>query len=189
MSIYGSTWSVDADDHTDTCQLWQLAPPGLPILGPLRYDNDGTVHYIDRNRSCTCLCGPVVYQGSHVLPADTDRRAGTFGFAEIPGHITRDGRDDGPEDDDRPWPWLRVTMRAEGAPDCQDVVLDRGQAETLRDYLIDWLQRTEAEHPATCSCTHFSDTGGFRIGDLCCPVHGVDGAKPLDGPWDIEVTA
>jgi hypothetical protein len=38
--------------------------------------------------------------------------------------------------------------------------------------------------PAACICKHFRDTGGVRVGDLCCPVHGVDGPEPTDGPWD-----
>ena len=36
-----------------------------------------------------------------------------------------------------------------------------------------------------CICVRFSDTGGYRIGDLCCPVHGVSGTEPLDGPWGV----
>jgi hypothetical protein len=34
-----------------------------------------------------------------------------------------------------------------------------------------------------CICTRFADTGGFRIADLACPVHGVDGTDPGDGMW------
>lgn len=41
----------------------------------------------------------------------------------------------------------------------------------------------EREAPV-CICPHFSDTGGFRIADLCCPVHGVGGTEPGDGYWD-----
>ena len=32
----------------------------------------------------------------------------------------------------------------------------------------------------------FGDTGGFRIADLCCPVHGIGGTDPGDGPWERE---
>ena len=35
-----------------------------------------------------------------------------------------------------------------------------------------------------CNCPRFSDTGGFRIADLTCPVHGVSGTDPGDGYWD-----
>jgi hypothetical protein len=36
-----------------------------------------------------------------------------------------------------------------------------------------------------CICVRFSDTGGFRVGDPCCPVHGASGTEPLDGPWEV----
>jgi hypothetical protein len=35
-----------------------------------------------------------------------------------------------------------------------------------------------------CTCPRFKDTNGYRIGDLTCPVHGVSGPRPLDGPWE-----
>lgn len=35
-------------------------------------------------------------------------------------------------------------------------------------------------------CPRFGDTGGFRIADLTCPVHGVNGTDPGDGPWSTE---
>lgn len=38
--------------------------------------------------------------------------------------------------------------------------------------------------PPRCICMRFSDTGGFRIADLCCPVHGAGGTEPGDGYWD-----
>ena len=41
--------------------------------------------------------------------------------------------------------------------------------------------------PEGCICTMFSDTEGFRIADLCCPVHGVSGTDPGDGYWEREV--
>ena len=40
--------------------------------------------------------------------------------------------------------------------------------------------------PDGCICTEFKDTGGFRIADLTCPVHGVNGTNPGDGYWDKE---
>lgn len=49
-----------------------------------------------------------------------------------------------------------------------------------------WLLRSPdapVAEPA-CICVRFRDTGGFRVGDLTCPVHGVEGTEPLDGPWD-----
>ena len=38
--------------------------------------------------------------------------------------------------------------------------------------------------PPRCICVRFTDTGGFRIADLCCPVHGVGGTNPGDGYWE-----
>ena len=49
----------------------------------------------------------------------------------------------------------------------------RGIADEARD-----AATTEA---ARCTCPRFSDTGGFRIADLCCPVHGTAGTDPGDG--------
>jgi hypothetical protein len=43
----------------------------------------------------------------------------------------------------------------------------------------------EASAPA-CICPRFRDTGGLRIADLACPVHGVGGTDPGDGPWEVE---
>lgn len=142
MSIYSSTLSFDGREHADNCTRW--APP-LDMTDPsgtLRYDNDGSTWYLADFIACSCLCGPIVYRGSHILPAVDDKRGGSFSLAEIPGFITRDGRDDGPEDDGSAWPYLRVTMRANDADDCQDVVLDRAQYIELRDYLTWLVDRT-----------------------------------------------
>jgi hypothetical protein len=42
------------------------------------------------------------------------------------------------------------------------------------------------EQEPNCICPHFTDTGGFRIADLTCPVHGPGGTTPGDGPWAAE---
>lgn len=52
---------------------------------------------------------PIVYRGSRRLPSPADHRAGCVETAHIPGHVTRDGRDDGPEDG-RVWPFLRLAV-------------------------------------------------------------------------------
>jgi hypothetical protein len=44
----------------------------------------------------------------------------------------------------------------------------------------------KASAPKACICPRFPDTGGCRVGDLTCPVHGVNGTEPLDGPWEAE---
>lgn len=147
MSIYGSTWDTDADDHEQDCARWvECDCPDSPVAhSRWMGGNDGRHWRYDGDRPCSCLCGPIIYQGSHVLPSNEDRRGGSLGFGEIAGDITRDGRDDGPEDEDQPWPYLRVTMRADGADDCQDVVLDVEQARSLGEYLLDFARRVDGD--------------------------------------------
>ncbi|MEW1565759.1 hypothetical protein AB0454_22570 [Streptomyces sp. NPDC093509] len=80
---------------------------------------------------------PYLYQGSHVLPSSADPRGDGWAVqvAQIPSHITRDGRDDQPEDG-APWPWLRLSVRSD------DVVLDRAQVAELHAALGVWLKQT-----------------------------------------------
>ncbi|MET8978535.1 hypothetical protein ABZX85_23245 [Streptomyces sp. NPDC004539] len=79
---------------------------------------------------------PHRYQGSHILPSGDDPREGDVQLAEIPSHITRDGRDDQPEDD-APWPWLRLSI------DDADVILDPATARYLAEQLTDWADRAD----------------------------------------------
>jgi hypothetical protein len=143
VSLYGDGWGTDADDHADTCARWvECACPDPLAHSRGRIGEECHWLYFGAG-TCSCLCGPIVYQGSHVLPASDDKRGGTFGFGEIAGFITRDGRDDGPVDDDQPWPYLRATMHAQDAEEPQDAVLDRPLVLSLRDYLSDWLAATD----------------------------------------------
>jgi hypothetical protein len=103
---------------------------------------------------------PIRYQRSHILPSLDDDRAGHFDLALIPGFITRDGRDDGPEDNDQCWPYLRVSLSE--VDDTADVtaVLDVDQVAYLRDQLDVWLNRVhrlDAQPSAGCpvgECVH-----------------------------------
>lgn len=78
------------------------------------------------------------YDGSHILPSpDSPRDPGAVvQLAEIPSHITRDGRDDQPEDG-TPWPWIRLSVGRE------DVVLDRGQVARVWESMGEWLKETQ----------------------------------------------
>jgi hypothetical protein len=79
---------------------------------------------------------PYEYRGSHILPAEGDPRGGgSVQLAEIASHITRDGRDDQPEDG-APWPWLRLSV------DQADVLLSRDQAREMHERLGAWLEQT-----------------------------------------------
>lgn len=88
-------------------------------------------------------CGPPwIYLGSHILPADDDARGGSVGLALIPSHITRDGRDDQP-DDRQPWPWLRLSLDTQ--PSDPAVILNPAQARHLAEQMAAWADQTEAQ--------------------------------------------
>jgi hypothetical protein len=43
------------------------------------------------------------------------------------------------------------------------------------------VEATGAEGGSECVCPKFNYTGGYRIADLACPIHGVKGTNP--GDW------
>lgn len=119
MSIYCSIFGF-GDEHGRKCRRIKKVSNGV-------YEQDDS-------KPCTCESCPIEYQGSHVFPSKSDKHDGDFGFAAIPYHITRDGRDNRPEKGE--WaPWLRVHMNRE------TVVITKKQAKEFRDALTDWLTR------------------------------------------------
>ena len=124
MSIYASWPAPDDDHHEEDCAVWDEDPPG-----------SGIMEWTGEPCSCALPRAPIVYQGSHVLPSSTDERGGRVDIASIPGHITRDGRDDGP-DEDVPWAFLRLGVNEE------TVVLDRAGVELVHRTLGVWLEAT-----------------------------------------------
>lgn len=80
---------------------------------------------------------PYRYDGSHILPSQGGPRdpGCPVQLAEIPSHITRDGRDDQPEDG-VPWPWMRLSLGRE------DTVLDRAQVQGMWQSMGAWLEQT-----------------------------------------------
>lgn len=125
MSIWASTVVFVDDFHADGCRR-------------LVQRRDG-VWEENRRRRCTCDCGPIAYQGSHVMPSERDRRAGRFDLAEIPGYVRSEP---GGELEPPPYPWLRVGACERGGGDAV-VLLDRDQVAQVHAYLTDWLERTE----------------------------------------------
>lgn len=134
-------------------------------------------------------CGPPwIYQGSHILPADDDPRGGEIGLALIPSYITRDGRDDQPEDG-KPWPWLRMSIV--DSDGINDVILTPAQARHLAEQLAGWADLAEAVHRA-----HNAQPSDYTLAPPTeekvpmtdtdpCP-HCPDGHTPPDGgsqPW------
>lgn len=136
MSIFATSLVFDATDHAIECARWVTCECNDPF-SHRQFTAGGWKHWRhDVHAACTCYAGPIAYQGSHILPSDEDPRAGQFDLGEIPGHITRAGRDNGGEDGP-PWPWLRVSVNSE------TVILDRSQVCELGDYVNQWLKATK----------------------------------------------
>jgi hypothetical protein len=126
MSVYCSTFGL-GDEHTSECERMTKLSKGA--------------YSVDDSKPCTCGSCPIQYLGSHILPTDNDRRGGYLSLGAIPLHITRDGRDDGPEDGW--WPWLRLSVSAkECGGDLDTVLLTRRQVEGFRDALNEWLENS-----------------------------------------------
>lgn len=150
MSIYGSGLvSFEADDHAfgsddhswrgKRCERWKRckATDEWHLATPTAYYR--LVPTVD----CTCLCGPIAYQQSHVLPADSDPRAGSFDLSIIAGFISLGPDRPALSDDTFPyWPWLRVTVHESDGGDPATVVLDRWQVKQMRDQLTFWLKHS-----------------------------------------------
>lgn len=84
---------------------------------------------------------PRLYRGSHIVPTPDDPRDDEdVQLAEIPFHVTRDDRDDAPEDG-RPWPWARLSVGVE------DVVIDPAQARALAAALTAWADHADPGQP------------------------------------------
>ena len=145
MSIYCSTFSIDASDHEVGCERLvrmkrgQQAPRAKDGLA--RFVIVGDKDYaVDDSRQCTCGSGPIVYKHSGVLPADSDPRGGCLSLGAIPGRID-DSTRQAISDDFQPWwPWLRVSIWGAKEND-PTVLLTRSHVESLRDALNSWLER------------------------------------------------
>jgi hypothetical protein len=152
VSIYGSGLvEFDADNHAFSeedhswrgkrCARWKRCKS----TDPWDLATTSNRHYrLDPDVVCTCRCGPLVYQGSHVLPSDDDPRGGDVDLSIIPGFIERSPDRPPLSDWDQPYhPWLRLSV-TDHAEDGRmvTVVLDRWQVERMRDGLNFWLENT-----------------------------------------------
>lgn len=122
MSIYCTTFDMGGE-HTGQCAR-------VKRVGRKVYEQDDS-------KPCTCGSAPIRYQGSHILPSDSDERNGIVRLGAIPPHITRNGRYN--RRGDRWHRWLRLSVEADAGA---TVVLTKKQAMALRDALNDWLKQT-----------------------------------------------
>jgi len=128
VSIFASLDAPDGDGHTDGCASW---------------DKHGGIWELS---SRPCDCGqpdaPIVYRGSHVLPAETDGRGGWVDIALIPGHV-RYWRENpcAPAEtepvDAPPDPFLRFGVNNE------TVILTRRNVEQIAASPTYWLEALE----------------------------------------------
>ena len=96
------------------------------------------------------LDAPIIYQGSHVIPAESDPRGGSVDLSAIPGHVRfwRENPDAPIEDEPegKVEPYLRL-----GVQDHQGnravVILTARQAARLKGTLTDWLDALAATKP------------------------------------------
>lgn len=107
--------------------------------------------------------GPIVYQGSHVLPSPDSPRGGSLDLGYIPGWITRngsnEGRDPGEEGNIDWWPYLRVGLIG-GEYDPNAVVLDVDQVGQLIDDLTSWRDRVRRETLSSTIAGKCAESGG-----------------------------
>lgn len=123
MSIFASLKAPDDWEHEDECAHW---------------DKQGDTWYTSGN---PCNCGqpqaPIIYQGSHVLPSEEDKRGGTVDLALIPEHVRfwRDNPDADVKDEpeEHPEPFLRF-----GVND-STVILTKEHVKQIVDELTWWL--------------------------------------------------
>jgi hypothetical protein len=131
MSIYCTTFDLGLE-HSKRCER-------IRRVGKKIYEQDDS-------KPCTCGSTPIRYRGSHIFPSDSDERAGGLDLGAIPRHLTRNGRDNGPECG---WhKWLRVSMH--DGDNHGAAVLTLKQVEKLRDALNAWIENASApKSPAT----------------------------------------
>lgn len=139
MSIYATWLMLGGENHdVERCAAYFEESPGC-------WDFTG--------KACDCDAWqerPLVYEGSHHLPSDSDPRGGLLEVGAIPDHVTHTGRDDAPEGALKDW--LRIGISSENSrtqfeakpyqkAGAATVVLSRPLVEKLRDTLTTWLDR------------------------------------------------
>src|SRR5688572_14016955 len=124
MSIYGTWLSIEAPSQF----IEEMEEAGIKagLIGDFSESEE--------------LGSPIIYQGSHVLPQESDPRGGSIDVAAIPSFITRDGQDNGKEG---PKDFIRLSVEADKSSHGEGVtfngnpysvvVLDKAQVVALKE--------------------------------------------------------
>lgn len=131
MSIYGTFFSIEDERQTAA----ELKAKGMDY-GVI--DEQGEVEDLNDLPS-DMLDAPITYQGSHVLPSESDERGGSVELASIGGFVERSGREAERPDDDSLWPYVRLDVSDKDG--VAAVVLTGEQAKRLHGALGEWLER------------------------------------------------
>ena len=135
LSIYASIFSIEDERQW----IADMEKDGIKA-GVIR-DGDPEFDHLD---------APIIYQGSHVMPDESDARGGSVGLAHIAAHVRfwRDNPDAAvdQEPDSGCEPYLRLDVQAHadtyGGGGDATVVLTLRQARRLRDALSEHLLET-----------------------------------------------
>jgi hypothetical protein len=157
LSIYATYLTLSDEEHKPSCAKYRLLgeyplSEAFTVEGGALYVTAGDLERVyARVPDASCTCGnpaPLVYQGSHVSPAQDQPRGGALSLAAIPNHCHPSVRGSGAEDGP-PVEFLRVDIAEDEAtyhgmnPGYATVVLERAQVEKVRDCLTRWLESEE----------------------------------------------
>lgn len=130
MSIFGTWWTADDDDHLDGCDVWEEIEPGISGFS---------------GKPCSlpdkCTGEPYIYEGSHLIP-DRSKRGGYAMACAIPAHIATEHvpTEKYPAVTLADIDFIRLSVsqdKGEGST----VLLDRKQVKELAETLTKWLER------------------------------------------------
>lgn len=148
VGIYATWLSLDDDGHEVGCARWVRCSAKHPEARMQTWDGK---HFREDN-AARCTCGndaPLIYQGSHINPDETDPRGGYLFACAIPNHCHPSVRMDANTDEGVAVEYLRLSMGEHHTtyhgmePGHATLVLEREHVERLRDTLTTWLDSRE----------------------------------------------
>ena len=148
MGIYATWMSITDDNHELTCATWKKATAAEVKSASTRAVDGNGRSFVPSGLPCDCPDkAPLIYQGSHVSPDETDARGGFVYVCAIPNHCHPDSRMG--SDEGKPVEFLRLSVREDRATYGESmigdatVVLERAQVKKLHETLTQWLKSDE----------------------------------------------